>query len=127
MSGRLLARGNLDQVREAIRRPVWSWRYRPLRPVPQLLRGVPERRLVLMVHQVALGALRRVTRQPAGAVVRPRIRAVVLLAGRVQPELLEHRAIVLRLGAEGGQEVAHHHSVETRLDGERLQLPEVLD
>src|SRR3954449_6238268 len=97
MSGRLFARGDLDEVREATRRPVWSWRHRPLWPVPQLLRRVPERRLVLVVHKVLLGALRRIARQPPGAVVRPRVRAVVLLASRVEPELLEHRPIVLGL------------------------------
>ena len=69
----------------------------------------------------------RVALEPAGAVVGPRVRAVVGLARDVQPELLEHRAVVLGLGAERGEEVAHHHAVQAGLDGQRLQLAEVLD
>ena len=34
---------------------------------------------------------------------------------------------LIRRGAERREEVPHHHSVEPRLDGERLQLAEVLD
>src|ERR1700691_5977589 len=41
--------------------------------------------------------------------------------------LLEHRPILLGLVAEGGEEVAHHHAVDARLDGQGLQLAEVLD
>ena len=64
--------------------------------------------------------------EPAGAVVRPRVGAVVGLARDVEPQLLEHRAVVLRLGAERGEEVAHHHAVQPGLDGQRLQVAQVL-
>src|SRR5665213_635354 len=39
--------------------------------------------------------------------------------------LLEHRPIMLRLVTERRQEVAHHHAVDARLHGQRLQLAEV--
>ena len=38
------------------------------------------------------------------------------------PMLLEHRSVVGGLGAERGQEVAHHHAVEPGPDGQRLQV-----
>ena len=43
------------------------------------------------------------------------------------PRSVEHRAVLLRRRAERRQEVAHHHAVEPGLDGQRLQLAEVLD
>src|SRR5436309_1842050 len=64
--------------------------------------------------------------EPAGAVVGSRIRSVVWLARGVQPELLEHRAVVLGLRSERRQEVAHHHAVQPGLDGQRLEIAEVL-
>src|SRR5204862_3731738 len=39
----------------------------------------------------------------------------------------EHLAVLSRLDAEGGEEVAHHHAVEPRLDRERLEILEVLN
>ena len=60
--------------------------------------------------------------EPAVAIVRARVGAVVGLAGDVEPVLFEHRPVVGGLGPERGQEVAHHHAVETGPDGERLQL-----
>ncbi len=73
------------------------------------------------------GVARAVALEPAAAVVGPRVRAVVGLAGDVEAEVGEHLPVIGRLGAEGGQEVAHHHPVEAGLDGERLQLVQVLD
>ena len=70
----------------------------------------------------SIGVCGRLALEPARAVVRPRVRAVVLLARHVQPQPLEHRAVPLGLGAERGEEVAHHHPVEARLDGELLKL-----
>src|SRR5205085_12323664 len=45
----------------------------------------------------------------------------------VQAVRLEHLTVLLGRRSEGGEEVAHHHAVQPRLDGERLQLAEVLD
>ena len=45
----------------------------------------------------------------------------------VQAELLEHRPVVLGLGAQRREEVAHHHPVEAGLDRQRLELAQVLD
>ena len=44
-----------------------------------------------------------------------------------RPSSLEHLAVLLGRVAERGQEVAHHHAVEPGLDGQPLQLAEVLD
>ena len=53
--------------------------------------------------------------------------AVVGVPGDVQAEVGEHRAVLLGRVAERGQEVAHHDAVEAGLDGERLQVADVLD
>ena len=68
------------------------------------------------------GVRGRLALEPAGAVVRARVGAVVVLARHVQPELLEHLAVLLGLRAERGEEVAHHHAVQAGLDGELLEL-----
>ena len=98
-----------------------SWRTR------SWVEGSQKFGLGLAVDQARRSASRRLALEPAAAVVGPRVGAVVGLAGDVEPELREHRAVLRGLGAEGGQEVAHHHPVEPGLDRERLQLVEVLD
>ena len=94
---------------------------------PKLGRGIPEVGFGLAVDELVDRRVRRLAVEPAGAVVGPRVGAVVVLARHVQPELLEHRAVVGGLGAERRQEVAHHHAVQPGLDGQRLQVAEVLD
>src|SRR5688572_28447585 len=64
---------------------------------PKLARGVPEVGVRLRVDQVVDRSRGRVALQPAGAVVGPRVRAVVLLGRDAQPEVLEHAAVVLGL------------------------------
>ena len=122
-----LACWHLNHLGERVWRAIGPRRDRRLALVAQLRRRVPEGRLVLAVDQPVDRGLGRVAVEPAGAVVGPRVRAVVGLAGGVQAELLEHRAVVLGLGAERGEEVAHHHAVQPGLDRERLELAEVLD
>src|SRR3712207_8970106 len=46
----------------------------------------------------------------------PRVGAVVRLAGDVEAELLEQRAVLLGRRAERGEEVAHHHAVQAGLE-----------
>src|SRR4029450_9650797 len=94
---------------------------------PQLGRRVPEVRLRLLVDQVVDRRRRRLALQPARAVVGPRVGAVVALATDVEPELLEGGAVLARVDAEGGQEVAHHHPVEPGADGQWLEVARVLD
>ena len=77
--------------------------------------------------QVVLDHVGGVALQPAGAVVRARVGAVVGLAGDVQAVALEHLAVLGRGRAERGQEVAHHHAVETRPHGQWREVAEVLD
>ena len=48
------------------------------------------------------------------------------MARHVESQFLEHRAVVLGLGAQRGEEVAHHHPVEPGLDRQRLQVAQVL-
>ena len=69
----------------------------------------------------------RLALQPPRAVVRARVGAVVGLWGDVEAELLEHRVVLLRRVAEGGEEVAEHHAVDAGLDAEALELGDVLD
>ncbi len=80
-----------------------------------------------MSSSIGVSGCRRLALHPARAVVGARVGAVVGLAGDVQPQLLEHLAVLGGLDPERGQEVAHHHAVQAGLDGERLQLAEVLD
>src|SRR3954454_314436 len=94
---------------------------------PQLGRWIPEVRLGLAVDEVVDRSRGRIALEPAAAIVRPRIRAVVGLARDIQPQFLEHRAVVGLRGSKRAQEGAHHHSVQARPYGEPLELPEVLD
>ena len=64
--------------------------------------------------------------QPARAVVRPWVRAVVGLARTFRPSASNIARSCSGSEPERGEEVAHHHAVEPGLDGERLQLAEVL-
>src|SRR5439155_12808210 len=94
---------------------------------PKLGRGIPERSFRTSVDELVDRRVGRVALEPPRPVVGARVGAVVRLAVNVQPELLEHHAIVLGLGPEGGEEIPHHHPVEACLDGEGLEVAEVLD
>src|SRR4051794_4987119 len=128
------ARGSRGLLRPGVRRPVRTRRDVPrLAAIAQLGRRVPEAdldagglRLRRRVEEL-LDDVGRLAVQPARAVVRPRIGPVVALARDVQAELREHRAVLGRRRAERREEVAHHHAVQPGLDGERLQVAEVLD
>src|SRR5688500_8084783 len=67
---------------------------------PQLGGGIPEVRIGLGVDQMVDRRRGRLALEPSGAVVGPRVRAVVLLARDVETQLLEHAAVVLGLRAQ---------------------------
>src|SRR4051794_16863338 len=128
------SRTSRGPLRPRVRRPVRARRDGPrLAAVVQLGRRVPQAdldagglRLGRRVKEL-LDDVGRLAVEPARPVVGSRRRPVVGLAGDVEPELGEHRAVLRGRGAQRREEVAHHHAVEAGLDRERLQLAEVLD
>ena len=71
---------------------------------------------------------RRLAVEPAAAVVRPRVRAVVGLARDVEPELLEHRAVVARASEPSVvRKLPIITPLRPALTASALQLAEVLD
>ena len=84
----------MDQLRVRVLRAVWPRRHRGLLLVAKLGRRVPEVRLLLRADQLVDGRPRRLALEPAGAVVGPRVGAVVRLARDVEPQFLEGLAII---------------------------------